>query len=62
MLMANRSLLLLLCRLALHLAVIEERVDVVKFLLSKGADAGIKNMDGKTPKELANTDEVRKCF
>ena len=38
---------------ALHLAIERNQLEVVNFLLSKGADSAIENGDGKTPLELA---------
>lgn len=38
---------------SLHAAVTEEQTELLKFLLEKGADASIKNNDGKTPLALA---------
>ena len=41
-------------RTALHLAAYNGRNDVVKLLLEKGADATLKDEDGKTPLALCN--------
>jgi hypothetical protein len=38
---------------ALHLAIEGNELELVKFLLSQGADTAIKNGDGKTPLQLA---------
>ena len=38
---------------ALHLAINKNELEVVNFLLTQGANTGIKNGDGKTPLDLA---------
>ena len=38
---------------ALHVAVSEKQNELLKFLLEKGADASLKNNEGKTPLDVA---------
>lgn len=50
---------------ALHTAVCEENIDIVKYLLSKGADPDTEDMDGWTPRALADQqghDEIKVLF
>lgn len=46
----------------LHYASAQGHTALVRRLLELGADAKLKDMDGLTPKELANTDAIRKQF
>jgi ankyrin repeat protein len=43
-------------------AVYEGHVEAVQFLLSKGADTKVKGPDGKTPKEAAEKEAIKKLF
>jgi ankyrin repeat protein len=47
---------------ALHVAAQEGKMDVVRYLLGKGAKTDITDEDGKTPFELLKTDEIRSLF
>lgn len=50
---------------ALHTAVCEESIDIVKYLLAQGADPGSADMHGWTPRSLADQqghDEIKHIF
>lgn len=48
---------------ALHVAVLLKNTDAVRFLLERGADFEIKNLDGKTPLDFSENDqEIKKLF
>ncbi len=49
-------------RTSLHWATKQNHFNVVKFLLSVGADAKIESKDGRLPGELATNDSIRGLF
>ena len=46
----------------LHLASQEGKAEVVRFLLEKGAEATLRNKQGKTPLDLTTVQEIRKML
>ncbi len=46
----------------LHLAVMNNSINSIKILLDKGADTNIKDNEGNTPIDLAQTEEVHKLL
>ena len=49
-------------RTALHWASKKNHLNIIKFLLDKGASKDIKNKDGKAPGELSSDSTVRKLL
>jgi len=48
--------------IALHFAAKSDKMTVVKFLLNKGADSSLKDQDGKTPRDLADSENMKQLI
>ena len=46
----------------LHLAVSDNRIEVLRFLVSNGADVHAKDRDGKTPLDVARSEEAKRIL